>query len=214
MGTFEKDKLNIFLDLDGTLIDSRYRMYKLFSDLVLKCNLTFEEYWNKKFDGKAHKNILNEDFHYTDSEFQVFETNWMNSIEKNKYLELDTVINGVPDWLERISEKANLYIVTARQNSVYTELQLERLGLLKFFTKVFVTEQLKTKTQLILESGIPLKAVDLFVGDTGHDIKTGKELEIYTVAVLTGFMNKESLSKYNPDLLLNSIVDLNIKKYD
>ena len=38
-------KLAIF-DLDGTLIDSSERMYKLFCELIPQTNLTKEEYWN------------------------------------------------------------------------------------------------------------------------------------------------------------------------
>ena len=50
--------MKIFFDLDGTLIDSKLRMYNLFQELVPQSNLTFVEYWEykkNKFSQGAHK---------------------------------------------------------------------------------------------------------------------------------------------------------------
>ena len=58
-------KVNIFFDLDGTLLDSRKRLYKLFQDLVLESNLTIDEYWELKRNKINHKTILIEKFGYT-----------------------------------------------------------------------------------------------------------------------------------------------------
>ncbi|MDN8716004.1 hypothetical protein Q0M92_14170, partial [Staphylococcus aureus] len=66
-------------------------------DLVPNCSLTFDEYWNKKFKGKNHEEILKEGFRYTDTDFKKFEMHWMNQIEAEEYLKYDTVINEVSD---------------------------------------------------------------------------------------------------------------------
>ena len=36
--------MNIFFDLDGTLLDSKERLYYLFQHLVPECKFSFEEY--------------------------------------------------------------------------------------------------------------------------------------------------------------------------
>jgi phosphoglycolate phosphatase len=46
------------------------------------------------------------------------------------------------------------------------------------------------------------------IGDTGKDIETGKQLNIKTVAVLSGFLNKKSLTEYNPDKIVDSVLQL------
>ena len=40
--------MKIFFDLDGTLINSKMRLYSLFQELVSASNLSFDEYWNLK----------------------------------------------------------------------------------------------------------------------------------------------------------------------
>ena len=61
--------MNIFFDLDGTLIDSRLRLYKLFQDLVSSSNLTFSDYWNLKRNKISHKKILTTKFAYSEKDF-------------------------------------------------------------------------------------------------------------------------------------------------
>jgi len=52
---------------------------------------------------------------------------------------------------------------------------------------------------------------DWFVGDTGHDIIAGKKLGIKTAAVLTGFLSKEKIEEYEPDIILTSVLNFKIK---
>ena len=51
-------KINIFFDLDGTLIDASERLYKLFIDLIPDCKLTKQEYWSLKRQNIKHKTII------------------------------------------------------------------------------------------------------------------------------------------------------------
>ena len=74
-----------------------------------------------------------------------------------------------------------------------------------FFEEIYVTEQKLSKEELMFRSGIDFSGEDWFVGDTGHDINTGKKIGIKTCAVLSGFMSRSALEDYKPDLILNNV---------
>jgi phosphoglycolate phosphatase len=193
--------VNIFFDLDGTLIDSRPRLYHLFQYLVESSNLSFEEYWDLKRNKINHYKILTSKFNYTQDQYNDFENKWMCEIELKKWLDLDTPFEGVNSLLAQLSERHSLYIVTARQSIVNTMQQLEGFGWYKYISSTLITEQKNSKTHLIWNS-IKVSPEDWFIGDTGKDIEAGKELGIRTAAVLTGFLNKQCLEQYQPDIII------------
>jgi phosphoglycolate phosphatase len=112
--------------------------------------------------------------------------------------------------LDRLSKKATLHICTARQYRQSALDQLDRLGLLSYFNTVMVTEQSKSKDELITSTVLELSPNDWIVGDTGKDIQVGHALGIKTCAVLSGFLSKKSLLPYKPDLILQSVDDFHL----
>jgi phosphoglycolate phosphatase len=199
--------MNIFFDLDGTLIDSRTRLYRLFQYLVPTSNLSFDEYWLLKRNKINHFEILTNKFGYTEQAFKVFEQKWLNEIEQPKWLHFDVPFNGVTELLANLSSTHKLYLVTARQFESEVLKQITNFGWEHFFSKIFVTAQTKEKHELISDN-IVVSPDDWFVGDTGMDVQTGKKLGIKTVAVLSGFLNKENLLSYKPDFIINDVTCL------
>lgn len=202
--------MNLIFDLDGTLICSKKRLYELFCDLSEKRDLTFSEYWNLKFIGKSNQDILKENFGCTDSVIEKFVNAWMRLIESDRYLGMDTLIGGAAVLLEEFSQEHSLYICTARQSIPQVTKQLANLSILHFFDDLFVTEQKYTKAELLKKSGIKFSENDWMIGDTGHDVMTGKEIGINTCAVLSGFMSEEKLLSYAPDILINNVTSLSV----
>lgn len=200
--------MKIIFDLDGTLICSKKRLHELFCDLVNSRELDFSAYWDLKFNGCTNQDILREKFNYTDCLVANFVNDWMSKIETSYYLNMDTLIKDASEALHGFSQHHDLYICTARQSAVQAVLQVQNLGILGFFKQIFVTEQNKSKIELINGSGLSFSSDDWFVGDTGHDILTGKALNIKTCAVLSGFMSKEALKAYDPDYIISSISSL------
>lgn len=205
--------MKIIFDLDGTLIDSKLRLYKLFCHLVPQATLTFEEYWNYKFAGKSNLNILESEFGFTQNKLNQFNKEWMSLIEHKDFLALDTPIPGVINFLTSIQGKAELYLCTARQSYAGAIEQLKILGLHDFFIKILVTQQIKTKSELIRAEIDSLNQNDWIIGDMGKDVQVGRELGISTCAVLSGFMAKEKLVSYKPDILLQNVAMFNFKKH-
>ncbi|NRP95478.1 Pyrophosphatase PpaX [Marinobacterium sp. xm-g-59] len=201
--------MNLVFDLDGTLICSKRRLYELFCDLSRIKNISYSDYWALKFSGKSNQYILKEQFGFAEPIVQKFVYEWMNLIESDHYLSMDTLISGVSGFLEKSSKEHSLFICTARQSKYQVKKQLAQLSVLSFFQDVLVTEQKHTKAELLQKSNILFSEDDWMFGDTGHDVIAGKRIGIKTCAVLSGFMSEERLKEYSPDLILYDITKTN-----
>ncbi len=199
--------MNIFFDLDGTLLDSRERLYGLFQQLVPGSKLSFDDYWKLKRNKIAHQKILTNYFSYSDQEVAFFEKEWIKNIELPVWLELDKPFDGVTNYLKELKGKHQLFVVTARQYESIAIQQIGQHGWYNIFEKVLVTCQQKEKSELI-KTAVKFTNQDWMVGDTGHDIQTGKQLGINTAAVLSGFMNKARLEEYHPDIIVDNVLDI------
>lgn len=199
--------MNIFFDLDGTLLDSKERLYQLFQALVPNSKLTFDEYWKLKRNKIGHREILQSQFKYSFDAFSIFEKEWLKKIELPEWLSKDIPFYGLTEYLKELRHRHRLYIVTARQFKSGAVEQVKQFGWSDFFEDVLVTGQNLEKVDLI-KNNVLVSEEDWFVGDTGKDIQCGKELSMSTAGVLTGFMNKEQLKNYNPDIIVNKVTDL------
>lgn len=198
--------MNIIFDLDGTLIDSRLRLYKLFQKLVPESRLDYNHYWSFKFAGLSNELILSRQFGLSESKVVEFRERWMDLIESPEFLSIDTNFSGMQAALMRLKSEAKLYVCTARQLVEPVYAQLESLKLLDFFESVMVTEQRNAKEFLISENVKGLSAADWVIGDTGKDIQVGAALGVSTCAVLTGFMTRDVLLKYGPTRVVESVI--------
>lgn len=201
--------MNVIFDLDGTLIDSRLRLYRLFQQLVPNSRLTFEAYWEFKRNKISNEIILAKEFGFNVGRIDRFIINWMDKIEAPEFLDLDRNFPSMHRTLERLETQATLFVCTARQVRQSAIDQLNRLALLNYFEDIMVTEQHNSKAELIGDIS-SLGPQDWIIGDTGLDIQVGRALGIKTCAVLTGFLNEASLRPYMPDMVLARATDFSI----
>jgi phosphoglycolate phosphatase len=199
--------MNIIFDLDGTLIDSRMRLYRLFQQLVPASVFTFDEYWTLKKSRHSHNHILVSHFGLDSAAIENFLGEWMKLIETEEFLALDEPFPDIEATLTRLGERASLHLCTARQFRGSALVQLDRLKLLPHFEQILVTGQKLTKEDLIRRHVPDLSSHDWIIGDTGKDIQTGKALGIKTCALLSGFMSETALRGYQPDIVLGSATD-------
>jgi phosphoglycolate phosphatase len=195
--------MNILLDFDGTILDASNRMYLLFQHLVPESTIVKQEYWEYKRNKVSHRDILHTKFKWDEDRIGIFTQSWLSLIESDYWLSLDTLDDEIKMHLEYLGTSANLYLVTARQSRAKLVNQLETLLIRRVFKEVFVTEHMFTKYDLVRH--LPLSRNDWFVGDTGHDIATGKQLRIRTCAVSNGFLSRVVLVGYNPDFVCDSL---------
>ncbi len=202
--------MNIFFDLDGTLIDSRPRMYQLFQNMVPTSKLTFDEYWYLKKNKICHEAILRRYFDYDEDQIRKFLNEWLAKIELPEWLKIDKLYPGAKKYLSLLSNDSNLYIITSRQFEDLAKNQIDKLGIFRYFKSVFVANK-KTKQDLIKEF-VVTSSEDWVVGDTGKDIEVGKSLGLKTAAVLSGFLNREKLLDYDPDVIVDSVTSFNFSR--
>lgn len=202
--------MNIIFDLDGTLIDASERLYQLFQDLVVDSTFTKNDYWCLKRNGINHKKIL--DTYFPNYSFLRFQKNWLGLIEDIKYLSMDKLYPETANVLKNLNDANPLFILTSRQLKVNVLEELQKLQIDTFFEAIFVTETKISKEELLLNAllnGYLTKNLnDLFISDVGKDIRAGNKLNYITVAITHGFMNKETLLKYKPDYIIDSLGEI------
>lgn len=201
---------SIIFDLDGTLLESRPRLYQLFQYMVPLSKLSYDEYWALKRNKKTHRQILENQFFYTTEDIKQFEQEWLQQIERPEWLIWDEPFEGVSSYLRELKQTHKVFIVTSRQSEIMAFEQIGRFGWLELVDKLLVTGQVQPKYELI-KNTIEIGAGDWLVGDTGVDIQTGKQLGVKTAAVLSGFMNAEKLKEYNPDIIVKDVLELKFK---
>lgn len=200
--------MKLFFDFDGTLIDSRQRLFQLFQFLIPNSTYSFNEYWSFKRNAISHKEILGENFGYSNKQIQAFDHAWMELIESPEWLALDEPYSDALAVLRRLSDEGHdLYIVTARQFVDPVTNQISKFGWNDIFTDVLVTRQKISKVNLIRQA-TGGEVAGWIIGDTGNDIETGKQLGLKTAAVLTGFMGKRKLVEYGPDQIVKNLNEL------
>lgn len=200
--------MKIFLDLDGTIIDARMRIYMLYCDLLPNTfkPLSFNKYWSLKRNKKSNESILTEQG-LSKSSIVEFQNIWMKKIETEEYLSYDRLFDFTIPTLKLLKKTSTLYLITARQNRKGLLLELSRLGLKHFFSRIINTKN-SAKDIAIAKSLRTDPCNSLFVGDTGEDIIAGKKIDFKTIAVLSGNRNRKVLKAYNPDKILKNISDL------
>lgn len=199
--------MNIVFDLDGTLIDSKRRLHRLFQQLAPSSALSYEQYWEFKQNKLTNETILSRELGYEKDAIDVFVKEWIGLIETPEFLELDANFSGMQEALSRLKYHADLHVCTARRLREPVLHQLERLGLRPYFSSILVTEQKYSKEAMIAAHVPNLNVGDWMLGDTGKDVQIGRLLNIQTCAVLSGFLNRKTLLEYGPDLILDSAVD-------
>ncbi|MDB5197687.1 MAG: family hydrolase [Flaviaesturariibacter sp.] len=197
----------ILFDLDGTLIDSRQRLYHLFGALVPDCDMSFDEYWKFKRNKTDHATLLRTRFGWGKEEIDDFEIKWLAMIEQPEWLAHDTVFPGAFKVLDQLSDSCRLFLITARQSEEAALMQLKNLKLLPYLEAVFVTQRKIDKEALFVQSRLAFDPHDIAIGDTGIDVQLARKVQCISIAVTSGFRSREVLEEYNPDYIIDSISD-------
>jgi len=203
----------IFLDLDGTIVDSS-EAYIEAAKIAFQSigqeppeKQTALEIPRRLEQGLSIIDITNGD---SKKFLKVyFETYYLVSHEKTK------LIPNVQTTLETLSQKAKLALITMRyapKNAIIEE--LEYFGISEYFTHVVTaldTAKPKPSPEALIKC---VKALDIDIydcviaGDSVSDVRAGKAAGARTAAVLSGLFQCEELLKERPDLILNDVTEL------
>lgn len=198
---------NIFFDLDGTLIDVKVRLYNLFVELAPQNQFSLDKYWEIKRNRVDQANLLSKYFGYSESQIVEFKKMWLSKIEDKERLMLDIPFPKSGLLLRKLSKNNCLYIVTNRQHKDLAIEQVNSYGWTVYIKEILVTMQ-KTSKLFLIKENVKTTKDDVFIGDTGEDMLTGQKLGAKTIGVASGFLNKNILSEYNPNLIVDNIEEI------
>lgn len=207
--------MNLFLDLDGTLVDSRPGITRSIEYALEKLGIAIpEQQFLVSFIGpplhQTFATLLN-----TNDQAQI---DHAVSVYRERYAKEGvfeaTVYPGVEKVLaEYFKMGVGLYLATSKAQ-VYAKQILEHFGLDQYFKGIHGSELDGTrsdKTELI---EYILKHEELtdrhvtMVGDRSHDIKGGRANKLQTVGVLWGYGSKEELLTAGADMIIEDPADL------
>jgi len=202
----------IFLDLDGPILEGKYRHYACYKDIVESYGgelLDLDTYWNLKRD-KITRDVVLLKSNFQAS-YDVFFDSWMKNIENEKYLQLDVlkpnVIETIDKW-KTISQK--IVLVTMRQNRTFLLQQLKDLGIYNLLDEIIDCPPQGENTKYeALKNKSFINAI--FIGDTEEDTKTAKMLNIESIGITNGLRSKEFL---DADYYYEEIKDIDFDKLE
>ncbi|MEH7075775.1 pyrophosphatase PpaX [Neobacillus drentensis] len=201
----------ILFDLDGTLIDT--------NELIITTYLhTLEKYYPNKYKREDVLPFLGPTLHEAFGsidpdlvEEMIFEYRAFNIANHD---ELVREFAGVLETIQILKGKGyKLGVVTTKRHDV-TMKGLRLMNLEEFF-KVVITYDHVSKTKPDPEPIIrALEQLDstpeetMMVGDNYHDILAGKNAGTVTAGCAWSIKGREYIAKYEPDYILENMVDL------
>jgi len=203
----------IFLDLDGTLVDSNQAYFEA-------AQVSFQAVGLEPPEMKVALEIpkrMEQGFgidDLMDRDLKKFQEVYL----KAYYLFTEQKTRLIPNalaTLEALSLKSKLALITMRHvpsQAIVKELQF--FGIAKYFTRVMTaldTSKPKPSPEALFKC-VQTLGVDmcdcLIVGDSVNDIRAGKAAGAKTVGVLSGLYYDEELAKECPDMILSDLTKL------
>jgi len=204
--------MQIYLDLDGPVLDVSRRYYLIYRDLLKQAGylpLGQNSYWSLKrlkvTEAAIVQRIMSECgvSAYIDQRAQL--------LEDSTYLVYDMLQPGVLDTLKGWSKQHRLYLVTLRRNRVALMSQLKLLGISSVFEEIFCAQDAdqswKTKCEWMRSSCVTNREA-VIVGDTEVDVLAGRAAGIQTISVTCGIRSRRFLEQLSPDRLFSNIAGL------
>ena len=200
----------IFLDLDGTLVDSTEAYLEAARIAFKAIALTMPE---KKTALEIPRRLeqrltLNDLTNGNTKKFlSVYLKTYYSSTQQKTKL-----IPNVSATLEVLAKKYKLALITMRHVPKQAILaELEFFGISKYFSLIVTaldTPKPKPSPEALINC---VRALDIEIynciiaGDSVNDVRAGKAAGARTVAVLSGLFQCEELVKEQPDLILNDV---------
>lgn len=209
--------MEIYLDLDGSLLDVSNRHYAIYSDLLKREGYTpldRSSYWSLKRLSFEESAIV---AHSCPAGFvEDYLVERQNLVEDPAYLTLDRLQPGAVERLKGWAGKHELIVVTLRRNYQSLIPQLEYFGIRRLLADVLVGSigcpGWRAKKERI-EMRMRDASNTLVIGDSEADMLAAHALELPSVAVTSGSRTRRLLAHLAPDLLVTSLRELRIDRW-
>lgn len=195
----------VILDLDGPLLDGRYRHYACYSRILLERGhrpMDLERYWEMKRERKDRRDQLS--ITHAQSIYDEFVASWLRLIEIPEYLALDRVHPWVVEKLGKWKhEGRRLVLATQRHDAVALGNQLAHFGLDGLLDHVVVCDHHEGglgKARRVQEvAGSTADDEFVWIGDTEVDVEAARLFGCPVWAVCCGLRTETYLRSLLPD---------------
>lgn len=201
--------MNIFFDLDGTLLDVSQRHYHVYAKVVKSLGgqaLDKEVYWKLKRRKCSIETIVGQS-RLPQNLVPLFLKRFIVMIERPVYLRLDSLLPHARRVLKILSKTHSLYLVTARRSTTNLKKQLKSLGLKTSFGanvySLYVKGTKVGKSKILHR--LNRDQSGFIVGDTEEDILAARQAKLKSIIVLSGLRNRKTLLPFRPDYLIADV---------
>ncbi len=201
----------IFCDLDGTILDDKWRHYECYKDIISfyggEC-ISVEDYWRGKRNKESRETLLRKSkFKGTDAQYLKM---WIDNIESEQYLAYEKLKPEMEQTLEYLKGcTGKLILITMRKNRKNLERQLKALGIRKYFDKIYCAcpGGGQGKSGITVEEQHKKRLV---IGDTEDDMDLAKRIGAVFLAVTDGLRDRRYLKTghYVEKLDIKSICEI------
>lgn len=211
--------MTVFFDFDGTLVDVKYKYYKIYTDFIALHNgiaMDIDIFWDMKRSMAAADLICIKSGIDT-GDGEAFKQFTRENIEKDEYLALDVLFDDTLDVLHYLKENhVDINIISMRRNDPALKNQVNKLGLSNVISQIYTPHKIlgtniiegdpNSKSHAISVLGKNAEK-SVLIGDTGTDLNSARHLGWQSVAVLTGLRNRAELERYGPDYIIEKLTD-------
>jgi phosphoglycolate phosphatase-like HAD superfamily hydrolase len=207
----------VILDLDGPLLDGRYRHHACYQQILLEQGyvpLALEEYWKMKCRRQDRRMQLAASG--AEAIYDTFLQLWQERIETLPLLALDRLQAGAVEKLASWKlQGIRLVLATQRHNPATLAQQLADFGLDRFFDPVIVCDHAEGGTGKArrVRDNLADCADErrLWIGDTEVDIEAARALGCPIWAVCCGIRTEAYLQSLSPDFISWSVADVDLE---
>lgn len=202
----------LYLDLDGTILNIEPRLYSIYADVVKSLGgeaFSKEVYWTAKRDQLPEELIAKRGNVQNLSQYAKLRG---EKLELPEYLDYDKLTPQAIESLLELKENSRIVLVTLRKSKENLYRQLQRLKIRALFDEILVgnagEEGWRCKAKTISSNSHFVSQDSIIIGDSEADILAGKNLNMITVAVLSGIRSKNKLLLSQPDYIIEDISGL------
>jgi len=201
----------IIFDLDGTLIDSKRDIAYAVNETLKKMGLSpipQEEVYG--YVGNGVRPLIEQTMANNGLEADLpTAIDHFRELYIKHLLDTTIMFDGVPEVLEHFRTDKKMAVASNKPYRYVAKI-LDGLGMTGYFSSVKGGDNVEVKkpapemlNTILEETGIDRDSC-VFVGDSGVDIRTGKNAGVKTVGVTYGFRPMEEIMENEPDVLVDT----------
>ncbi len=209
----------VFFDLDGTLIDSAKDLSFAINQMVQELGLAEPSLQDiKNWIGNGTLKLVERTLDFNNIEPNQIDLNKALELFSNAYRECvgeySTLFPGAKELLIKLlANNIKLACITNKPLE-FTEFLLQQNMISQFFSVICAGDNVKfkkpNKWPLVYASEVvnsPLRDC-VMVGDSQHDIAAARNAGCDVIAVSYGYNHGENISIANPDMIIDSFIEL------